>query len=803
MSDKLTNELAASNADLEQRTEELASSNDNLIASNRDLEQRTEELASSNDSLFASNRDLGQRTEELASSNDNLLASYRELEQRTKELAAANADLELKSNELATSITDLKQRTAELATSNIELESRVEERTSELVQLNKELGAAKDQAQTASKLKSEFLANMSHEIRTPMNGIIGMCNILLRTGLDEHQRGYAGSIKHASNALLTIINDILDFSKIEAGKVELELIDFDIISVVEGACELLTTQARTKELSLMSFIDTKLPSRLRGDGERLRQILINLISNAIKFAESGEIVVKVMMESRENDIVRVRFSVIDSGIGLTTEEQQLLFQPFVQADGSISRRFGGTGLGLSISKRLVELMNGTISLESEKGKGSTFSFVVPMEARKEIKATTKIQMHDVRVLIVDDEPNAQEILHSYLTSWGMKNDTTNSANSGMRQLRQAYIEGDPYTVAIIDLIMPDKSGIEMAQEILADPALSRTKLILLTASDTAGLGTQAIELGFKAYIVKPVRQSQLLDCMLGVVRDSGPILTKNAVDAKLISASKSESLKAELILVVEDHPMNQQVARLYLDELGFACHIANNGEEAVRALVDSTYALVFMDCQMPEMDGLTATGLIRKAELKTGRHIPIIAMTAHAMEGDQEKCISAGMDDYISKPVEPSDLKIILEKWLPASQIAEISGTYKALQENTAISGTPINIPWLLERFDLKAVRLLIDMFISSTPDTLKKIAKAIEEKDCVTLLALTHYLKGACVNIDARKCVELCKQLEVIARQEDLSAARLVHEKLEAAFAQVKPYMEDHLTIGGAQSFE
>ena len=548
--------------------------------------------------------------------------------------------------------------------------SELEERTSELVVLNRQLADASEQAESASRLKSEFLANMSHEIRTPMNAIIGLCNVLLRTGLHPRQYEYAGNIKDSANALLTVINDILDFSKIEAGRLDLEIVDFDLVKIVEGACELLATSARSKHLSLMTYVDPTLPKLLRGDPERLRQICWNLFSNAK--LERGAIVVRADLQSMESTTAVVRFSVIDQGPGLTTPEQDRLFQPFVQADGSISRRFGGTGLGLSISKRIVELMRGTIGVDSTKGTGSTFWFTVPFESRSERPIlSSRNDLADIRVLVVDDEPNARTILQDYLRSWGMHEGMAASAKEALRALRQAYVDGEPYNIALIDFVMPNTNGMDLSKEILSDPAISQTNLILLTAFDGPGLGIQAMDLGCKAYLTKPVRQSQMLECIVNVL-SGGHAIGRSAADGKLV-VRESTAMRPELILIAEDYAINQQVAQLYLDELGFVSHVVANGATAVEAVATNKYALVLMDCQMPEMDGYAATAAIREAERAIGRHTPIVAMTAHAMGGDRERCLAAGMDDYISKPVEPEELRKVLGRWLPDSSSPDVS----------------------------------------------------------------------------------------------------------------------------------
>ncbi|MDQ5935173.1 MAG: two-component system, sensor histidine kinase and response regulator [Cyanobacteriota bacterium erpe_2018_sw_21hr_WHONDRS-SW48-000092_B_bin.40] len=557
----------------------------------------------------------------------------------------------------------------------------IQERTKQLEIANRELKSARDAAQQASKFKSEFVANMSHEFRTPMNGIMGMCSLLLKTSLDERQQDIAKTIQKASSALLLVINDILDFSKIEAGKIELEDLDFDPVQLIESTCDILAAQAKSKELSLMSFVDPATPKCLRGDPQKLRQILINLTSNAIKFSSTGEIVVTASVDSNQrnsatkSEVAKVRFSVIDKGIGLSKQEQQRLFQPFVQADGSITRKFGGTGLGLSISKRLVELMGGEIGVVSEKANGSTFWFVVPLQ--HPCKATirnNKDSINGTRILIVDDEPHAREILHTYLVSWGMRTDSASGAQEGLAKLRQALIEGDPFKIAVIDQNMPGLNGLDMAKEIFNDSTLKGTKLVMLTAFDAPGLGTQAIELGFKAYVTKPVRQTQMLNCLTNVLYSSTPTTFKSTADENPLRLTSEEQLdRSHMILVAEDHPINQKVAEMYLQELGFSCHVVSNGKEALEAIGNNKYALILMDCQMPEMDGLVATGLIRQVEKLSGTHVPIIAMTAFSSAEDRDTCIAAGMDDYISKPIELSQLQSKIEKWLPRINSIQIS----------------------------------------------------------------------------------------------------------------------------------
>jgi PAS domain S-box-containing protein len=552
---------------------------------------------------------------------------------------------------------------------------------------------ARDQAIDASKFKSEFLANMSHEIRTPMNGILGMTEMLTRTKLTEKQSSYANTINEAARSLLSVINDILDFSKIEAGKLNIEMSECEPIKLVESVAELLAGQAKKKKLSLLTFVDPKIPHVLRSDPGRLRQILMNFAGNAIKFSDHGEVCIRAALEGDTEKTVRVKFSVSDSGIGMTDDEMHKLFQPFVQVDGSITRKYGGTGLGLSISKRLTELLDGEIGVSSTKGEGSTFWISVPLEkaqnAPHQRPATAK-EMKQMRVLVVDDEENSRDILHQYILSWGMRNGRARNADEALEILRE-HADTDPYSIALIDLFMTGTNGLQLGKIIREDDKLKDMRLILVTAFDNPGAGEEAIAHGFDGYLTKPVKQSQLLDCITTVARGLSSIGPHEPMHAPSSGTGDDEERavekRHESILVVEDHYINQEVAQLLLKDLGFEAEIAENGRVAVELVGKKNFDLIFMDCQMPELDGYGATNAIRKMETRTGKRTPIVAMTAHAMEGSREECLAAGMDDYVSKPIEAKALENVLDKWLPKGgrqqeELTDDSKTFKELTDS-------------------------------------------------------------------------------------------------------------------------
>ncbi|MCW5824433.1 MAG: PAS domain S-box protein [Cyanobacteria bacterium TGS_CYA1] len=662
-------------------------------------------------------------------------------------------------------ITERRKAEQELLRANEELESRVSERT-------KQLEEARDEAREASRLKSEFLANMSHEIRTPMNAVIGMCNILSKTQLDTRQQQYSDNIRDGANTLLTIINDILDFSKIEAGHMEIEAIDFDVVRVVESTCEMLATAARNKKLSLLAEIDEDIPSQLRGDPERLRQILINLLSNAIKFSAHGNIVVKTKLEKVEGNKAWIYFSVADQGIGIDQEQFDRLFKPFEQADGSISRRFGGTGLGLSICKRLVELMSGDIGVKSTSLRGSEFWIQIPFEIRSANKQPFLTDsLRSARILIVEDDPYAAQILSKYISSWAIENSCAHSGKDAITALRQAYVEEKKFDIVVVDYMLPDKNGIELAQQIFSDPAIKDTKLILLTAFDTPGLGKQAIANGFKAYLTKPVRRSSLLDALSAAWGFDHPVVSPQSIDGAEALFKPTE--RTELILVVEDYPINQQVAQLYLEQLGFSCHIANNGIEALQAMKTSQYSLILMDCQMPDMDGYVATKKIRDQEenSKSQKHIPIIALTAHAISGDKEKCLEAGMDDYLVKPMEPEHLHSMLLKWLP-----ETTPSY-------------IDIVRINSKYG-KSAQVLMERYLQDAPPVLEQILNSFQVDDRLTFQRTLHGLKGISTTVCARPIVERCMQIENAAYDQNWPEVRELVCKLETEMAETLAFI-------------
>ena len=539
-----------------------------------------------------------------------------------------------------------------------------------------ELQRALEVAVESARLKSEFMANMSHEIRTPMNAIIGMTGLLQGLALDSKSHEYVEIIRKAGESLMQIINDILDFSKIEAGKFSLESVDVDMRNIVEEVVQMLAEKAQIKGLELACLVPHDLPNPLAGDPMRLHQVLTNLVGNAVKFTEKGEVVVSVSQEQVTDSHCVVRLEVKDTGIGIPFEAQQRLFQAFTQADGSMTRKFGGTGLGLAISKRLVELMGGDIGLTSEPGKGSTFWVRIPFKYRDGGVANPtapSINLKHRRALIVDDNSTNRQILNHQLDSWGIANDSADNGVQALKMLHDAQQKKMPYDLAILDMQMPEMDGLSLTRMIRADGTLRDLRILVLSSLGRLLDPETLRAMDIHACLAKPVRQSDLYDSLISVFSQVPTRVVASAAAperaAELLRVPAPADPKSFRLLLAEDNRVNQQVALFQLEKLGYVVDVVSNGREAVNALAKSPYHLILMDCQMPEMDGYQASLEIRRLE-GDSRHTTIIAVTANALEGDREKCLQAGMDDYISKPVKIEILKTVLERWLSAPRKA-------------------------------------------------------------------------------------------------------------------------------------